>query len=130
MGILNEITVEEKKIILEMYGIVHNVNEGVLSKEGILSLWKSFRKCSQNSMKNYPNLTKISGGSVATLWGLFLIFIGVTGEFLSFGLSTALSTTAVAGGVTGSYVGLKKIFDTNFSLIEGELQKLSKCING
>lgn len=130
MGSLNEITLEEKKVILEMYGIVHNVNEGVSSKEGILSLWKSFSKCSQNSIKNYPNLTKVSGGSVATLWGLFLIFIGVTGEILSFGLSTALSTTAITAGVAGSYVGLKKIFDTNFGMIEGELQKLSKCING
>jgi hypothetical protein len=122
-------TKKEKKMILEMYGIVKDVNEGISSKEGIVSLWKRFGKCSEDSMKKYPNLTKVSGGSVITMWGLLLIFIGITGEFLSFGLSTAASTTAVTAGIAGSYVGIKKLYDTNYGKIEGELQMLMKCIN-
>lgn len=125
---MNGITAEERKVILEMYGIKSTLNEDVNSKEGILSLYKRWKVCTKDSSK-YPNLVKAAGGSVLTMWGFFLIFIGVTGEFLSFGLSTPISTTAMTAGAAASTVGIKNAYQANYDKIGKELELLSKCIN-
>jgi len=78
--------------------------------------------------KKYPNLDAASHGSAKVVFGLLLMWGGVSGEILSFGLSTVPSVAAGAAGVTSTTVGLKKIYDANISKIDNELKSLWDCV--
>lgn len=76
----------------------------------------------------YPNLDKAANGSLKTVFGLLLMWGGITSEFLSFGLSTLGSVAVGAAGVGETAVGLKKIRDANIGKLDNELSDLWKCV--
>lgn len=106
----------------------NEMKESMMTKDSITRGASNLKGCFDP--KNYPNLFKVTKGSLKTIWGLILMQGGVAGELLSFGLSTPLSAVAIAGGVASSTVGLKNLFDSNKELIDDELKALTQCVFG
>lgn len=123
------ISVEEKNLILEMYGLKGVLVEDISSSQGMMDLVKRFKECAKKGEKTtYKNLVKLSGGITVSLFGLFLIFIGVTGEILSMGLSTFVSGLSVKAGIGAEIASLKMLYDTNYDMLKPELEHLKRCM--
>lgn len=106
----------------------NEMKESMMTKDSIKSGASNLAGCFDP--KKYPNLAKVTRGSLKTIWGMILMQGGISGELLSFGLSTPLSAIAVVGGVGSTTVGLKKIMDANKGLIDDELKALAQCVFG
>ena len=112
---------QESNIILEKRLLRESI-----SQSSIESASTDIMDCFDS--KKYPNLDKATHGSAKVAFGLLLMWGGITGELLSFGLSTVPSVAAGATGVASTAAGLKKIYDANISKIDNELKSLWDCV--
>ena len=119
-----KISQSEKQQILEMHKKV--INESSLNKSMILSAKQKLSSCWEPS--NYPQLSKVAEGSAQVAFGLLLVFVAGAEEWFSLGFATplAVGTGALAG--TNTYNGYKKLYDANSSKINGDLERLKKCV--
>ena len=112
---------QESNIILEKRLIKESMSQSSI-ETGATDIMDCF------DSKKYPNLDAATHGSAKVVFGLLLMWGGITGELLSFGLSTVPSVAAGATGVASTAAGLKKIYDANISKIDNELKSLWDCV--
>ena len=113
--------IQESNIILEKRLLKESISQSSI-ETGATDIMDCF------DSKKYPNLDAASHGSAKVVFGLLLMWGGVAGELLSFGLSTVPSIAVGVAGVASTTVGLKKIYDANISKIDNELKSLWDCV--
>jgi hypothetical protein len=118
----------ESRIINHRLNTVNPISESKINQNNIMGGVKKITKCFDS--KKYPNLSKVSNGSIDTIFGLMMMWAGVTSEIFSLGLSTIASVAVGSAGVASSAVGLKKIFEANKDLLDDELESLYNCVFG
>ena len=116
---------QESNLVLEQRRL-SQLSESMVSQSTISTAANSIGRCINE--ENCPNLLKVCEGSMKTAWGIILIHAGITGELFSFGLSTIPSTLIGASGVMKTALGLKDIYNTNYSEIKEELNFLAFCL--
>jgi len=102
------------------------INESSLNKSMILSAKQKLSSCWEPS--NYPQLSKVAEGSAQVAFGLLLVFVAGAEEWFSLGFATPLAAATGALAGTNTYNGYKKLYDANSSKINGDLEKLKKCV--
>ena len=105
--------------------IVENTTETRKLKLQNAILGLKGEKC-QFNQKNYPNLYRLTKGSLKTVSGIVFAILGVAGS--STGLGSIAGGMMTLAGATSALNGMYNLTETDIKLIFPELSRLTNCI--